>query len=456
MTNAIEVLVNGPTDLTNKVKVDSGLRPLDPSKCKVTKTQSPKSLPEDMKFTFGATFTDHMLICEFDPEVGWLDPEIKPYGPLAMDPASACLHYAPALFEGMKAYKSDEPGSNPILFRPDMNMARMRNSADRVQLPDFDGDAMTELIAKLVKLDEHLIPAPPNALYIRPTMIGTRPTLGVAPSSHAMIFVILSPVGPFFPTKPPSAPALPVAGVENVAYTNGSSASPSNGTNGTHDTIEWSANFQPVSLLATTSATRAWPGGAGAYKLAGNYAPCFKPQTLALAQGYQQNLWCLEGNDGRTKVTECGQMNMMIVTEIKRDGDIVEVEIATPELDGTILPGVTRDSVLSLFRAHASPKNEIDTLPHLPSGYKVTVSERAIYLDEVIQSFEQGKILEVFGTGTAAVICPIKRIGREDGSPDLHVPEYSGGLGPMARAVFERIAEIQQGKVAGHPWAVSI
>lgn len=167
-----------------------------------------------MKFVWGATFTDHMLICQHDPEIGWLDPEIRPYGPLQLDPASTCLHYAPAyvmgsvrgwqarsdqvvflfsLFEGMKAYRTSQPGSKPLLFRPDMNMARMRRSADRVQLPvsrglcsnihmfifelidvlsfqDFDAEAMIELIRQLVKLDEHLIPPPPNALYIRPTM----------------------------------------------------------------------------------------------------------------------------------------------------------------------------------------------------------------------------------------------------------------------------------------------
>lgn len=183
-----------------------------------------------------------------------------------------------------------------------------------------------------------------TVIFFTSVRIGTRPTLGVAPSSHAMIYVILSPVGPFFPTKNPSAPPLPVTSAENVAYTNGSSSGPtdsSNHLNGTHSTVEFAANFDPISLLATTSATRAWPGGVGAYKLAGNYAPCFKPQKAALAKGYQQNLWCLEGKDGEMKVTECGQMNLMIVFERKRGEGVVEVEIITPELDGTILPGVT-------------------------------------------------------------------------------------------------------------------
>lgn len=159
-----------------------------------------------------------------------------------------------------------------------------------------------------------------------------------------MIYVILSPVGPFFPAKKPTAPPLPVAGAENVAYTNGSSSEPTdqgNRLNGTRSTVEWGANFDPVSLLATTSAVRAWPGGAGQYKLSANYAPCFKPQKAALAKGFQQNLWCLEDGTGRHKVTECGQMNFIVVLEKSRRDGVIEVEVATPELDGTILPGVT-------------------------------------------------------------------------------------------------------------------
>lgn len=168
--------------------------------------------------------------------------------------------------------------------------------------------------------------------------------MGVAPSTHAMIYVILSPVGPFFPTKNTAGPPLPIPSVENVAFSNGSSSEPTdsaNHLNGTNSTIEWQANFDTISLLATTSAIRAWPGGVGEYKLAGNYAPCFKPQKAALAKGYQQNLWCLEDKEGVMKVTECGQMNFMVVIEKKREGNVVEVELATPNLDGTILPGVT-------------------------------------------------------------------------------------------------------------------
>ncbi|KAI5449543.1 branched-chain-amino-acid transaminase bat2 [Naganishia albida] len=456
-----DVTIDGPSDLGAKIvkhlaekhsPKEEELWKLDASKLKITRSEKKSSLPEDLKFVWGATFTDHMLVVHHDPARGWLEPEIRPYGPLELDPASACLHYAPALFEGMKAYRSAKPGSKPVLFRPDMNMARMRRSAARVRLPDFDADELIKLIKKLIEVDQHMIPPPPHALYIRPTMIGTRPTLGVAPSTHAMIYVILSPVGPFFPTKAPApAPALPLANGTSISHTNGSSSeltetSASGAT--THlaagsDSVTYAAQFSPIGLLATTSATRSWPGGVGEFKLAGNYAPCFAPQQKALAKGYQQNLWCLDG-----RISEAGQMNMFVVLD-KGDG---KVEVATPRLDGTILPGVTRDSVLALLRKHAATSDE--KLDGIPADWNLTVSERDITLQEIIDVVRAGKLLEVFGTGTAAILCPVNRIGLEDESPDLTTPSYTGGLGPVARGVYERISMIQQGDIEGHEWTV--
>ncbi|KAJ9121497.1 hypothetical protein QFC22_002113 [Naganishia vaughanmartiniae] len=281
-----------------------------------------------------------------------------------------------------------------------------------------------------------------------------------------MIYVILSPVGPFFPTKPAApAPALPIPNGESIAYTNGSSAAPS--TTNTSSEITYSAQFSPIALLATTSATRSWPGGVGEFKLAGNYAPCFAPQQKALAKGYQQNLWCLEG-----RISEAGQMNMFCVLK-KGEG---EVEVTTPRLDGTILPGVTvgaaqpnftpahdtntppsllqRDSVLALLRAHAANPSGTDKLEAIPAEWKITVSERDIELYELVTEARAGNLLEVFGTGTAAILCPVNRIGLEDGSPDLTTPSFSGGLGPVARGVYEKISSIQQGDVPGHQWTV--
>ncbi|KAJ9091761.1 hypothetical protein QFC19_008971 [Naganishia cerealis] len=271
-----------------------------------------------------------------------------------------------------------------------------------------------------------------------------------------MIYVILSPVGPFFPTKAPApAAALPLANGTSISHTNGSSSeltetSTVGGT--THlsspsGTASYAAQFSPIGLLATMSATRSWPGGVGEFKLAGNYAPCFAPQQKALAKGYQQNLWCLDG-----RISEAGQMNMFVVMD-KGEG---EVEVATPRLDGTILPGVTRDSVLALLRQHAAASSTSDdALPDIPADYrKLIVSERDITLQELIDVARAGKLLEVFGTGTAAILCPVNRIGLEDGSDDLTTPSYTGGLGPIARAVYERISMIQQGDIEGHEWNV--
>ncbi|KAJ9116515.1 hypothetical protein QFC24_006748 [Naganishia onofrii] len=427
VTPGVELQIVGPTDLGAKIvkhlaekhvgeQEEETLRPLDASKLTITRSAKTSKLPEDLKFVWGATFTDHMLIIHHSPTEGWLDPQIVPYGPLQLDPASACLHYAPALFEGMKAYRTDKPDSKPLLFRPDMNMARMKRSAARVRLPDFDGDELIKLIKKLIEVDQHMIPPPPHALYIRPTI-------------------------PFFPTKPAApAPALPIPNGESIAYTNGSSAEPSSS-----DEITYSAQFSPIALLATTSATRSWPGGVGEFKLAGNYAPCFAPQQKALAKGYQQNLWCLEG-----RISEAGQMNMFCVLK-KGEG---EVEVTTPRLDGTILPGVTRDSVLALLRAHAANSSGSDKLEAIPSDWKLTVSERDIELSELVTEARAGNLLEVFGTGTAAILCPVNRIGLEDGSPDLTTPSFSGGLGPVARGVYEKISSIQQGDVPGHQWTV--
>jgi branched-chain amino acid aminotransferase len=259
--------------------------------------------------------------------------------------------------------------------------------------------------------------------------------------------VILSPVGPFFPQKKPS-PLIDSA----LSSYGGSAAS----TNGTTTPVTLSTpvetsypsgmTLQPVALLATTSATRSWPGGVGSFKLAGNYSPCFKPQMQAIQRGYQQNLWCIDESaftpaaKGGPVLQECGQMNLFIVFKDKDgrgdDGEgVLEVELATPGLETeTILPGVTvsrpwvfdgglvdcrlishlpgtlsprqRDSVLALARQHADGTL---SLPFIPSSYKVKVSERQILLSELVERSRNGEVLEVFGTGTAAVICPIGR-----------------------------------------------
>ena len=290
-----------------------------------------------------------MLTIEWSKAGGWLPPKISPYQNLSMDPASSVLHYAFTAFEGMKAYRDSK--GQLRLFRPDMNMARLNKSVARIALPTFDPAALLELIAKFVKMESRFIPNKKGySLYLRPTIIGTQKTLGVGPPGSALFFVIASPVGPYYPT-----------------------------------------GFKAVSLEATNYAVRAWPGGVGDKKLGANYAPCIVPQLEAATRGFQQNLWLFGEEEF---VTEVGTMNLFVAMVNKETG---KKELVTAPLDGTILEGVTRDSVLSLAREKLVPEGWV-------------VSERKYTMAEVEEASREGRLIEAFGSGTAAVICPIRSI----------------------------------------------
>jgi len=371
---------------------------LDPSKLTITLTKTPKSPPPPEQLGFGAVMSDHMLMCEYNPESGWSAPSIQPYAPISLDPASAIFHYTPSVFEGMKAFVG--PDGKPRLFRPDLNMARMERSTDRVSLPHFDKDALLVLIKKLVSVDAHWIPPMRGySMYIRPTLIGTRASLSVASSTSALLYVILSPSGPYFPT-----------------------------------------GFKPISLISMWDTARTWPGGTGAYKLGINYTPCFKPQEEAYSKGYQQILWLL-GDERR--ITEAGQMNFFAVVQ-RDDGDI---DLLTPPLDGTILPGVTRSSVLSLASSHSSS----NPLSGIPASQRIHAQERIITISELQSHHSQGKLLEVFGVGTAAIICPVDRIGYEGEDMVMPVDE---GLGKVGKAMWDEIVAIQEG-LKESDWSVT-
>ncbi|KAG9076064.1 hypothetical protein FS749_012195 [Ceratobasidium sp. UAMH 11750] len=349
--------------------------------------------------------TDHMLIVNYSPETGWSIPVIKPYAPLELDPACSVFHYTPALFEGMKAFL--DPAGQPRLFRPDLNMHRMSTSADRVALPHFDANELLKMIKKLVQLEKRWIPKLEGySLYIRPTMIGTRPAIGVAASTHACLYVICSPTGPYFPT-----------------------------------------GYKPISLWAEQDAVRSWPGGTGAYKLGINYAPCFKPQREAAKKGYQQILWILGESQ---QITEAGQMNFFVVFR-RDDGGF---DAITPALDGTILPGVTRNSVLGLINSPSSP------IANFIAVHGLRSEERTVTLHEVKEMAEKGRLIEVFGVGTAAIICPIGQIGYQGKSAEsdailnIEVPAYKSGLGPVASTLLESIVAIQEGRVDFEGWSV--
>jgi branched-chain amino acid aminotransferase len=288
----------------------------------------------------------------------------------------------------MKAYKTAD--GEIRLFRPDCNMERLNSSMERIALPNFDGDAFMECLKELIKLDHEWIPQEEGySMYIRPTAIGNSPYLGLTAPNHAKLYAILSPVGPYYPD-----------------------------------------GFKPVRLLADTENVRAWPGGVGAAKVGGNYGPTVKPGNDAVAKGYQQVLW-LFGEDHQ--VCEIGAMNMFFVLKTK-DG---QTEVVTPPLTrGDILPGVTRRSILELAR---------DT-------GKYVVSERAITMSEVREAWTEGRLLEAFGAGTAAIISPVNCIAYEGVDMDIPTGE---SIGPVSESFWRMLCDIQYG-IKEHPWSIKV
>lgn len=310
----------------------------------LTKTPQPK--PKDNELLFGHAFTDHMLTIDWSAKRGWDKPCIHPVQELRIHPAAKVLHYATELFEGMKGYRCVD--GKIRLFRPMENMKRMRRTAERAALPDFDGGELLRLIKKLITIDSDWVPRSEKcSLYIRPTYIATEPALGVSKSTEAKLFVLLSPVGPYFHT-----------------------------------------GFKPVTLLADPRFVRAWPGSCGPFKMGANYAPTIQVQDHAMREmGCQQVLW-LFGDDH--KLTEVGTMNLFMYW-INDQG---EEELVTPPLHGLILPGVTRKSLLELS--------------HQWNEFKV--AERDITMKEVIRGLKENRVMEMFGAGTACVVCPIEKI----------------------------------------------
>lgn len=342
--------------------------------------------PDPSSLVFGKQFSDHMLTIEWSESGGWEAPRIKPFQNLSLHPASSALHYSIELFEGMKAFRGVD---NRIrLFRPMLNMERMHRSADRSCLPLFDKVELLECIRKLVEVDQEWVPYSLDAsLYIRPTFIGTEPSLGVSLAKHAMIFVIVGPVGPYFAT----------------------------------------GSFNPVSLLADPAFVRAWKGGVGAFKMGGNYGPTIAVQNEAVKRGCQQVLW-LYGE--QEEITEVGTMNLFIYWT-NQDGD---KELITPPLeDGLILPGVTRQSLLDLARGWGE--------------FKVT--ERPMVMQELLAALEAGRVLEVFGAGTACVVCPVGSLLYR--GQTLNIPTMENGP-DLAKRFFQELTDIQYGRMESE-WA---
>lgn len=328
---------------------------------------------DETQLGFGKLFTDRMLLVEWKAGEGWVDARIKPYEPFALDPACAVLHYAQEIFEGLKAYKWAD--GRVALFRPEMNARRFNQSAVRMCLPEVPEELFLQGIEQLVALERDWIPtAEGTSLYIRPTMIAVEPFLGVHPSSHNYFYVILSPVGAYY-----------------------------------------AAGFNPINIMVEDHYVRAVAGGTGDAKTGGNYAASLKAGEEAKQKGYAQVLW-LDGKERRF-IEEVGAMNMFFAY-----GN----HIITAPLTGSILSGVTRDSVLKLA-------------PTL--GY--TVEERPIDVNELFADIKAGKVTEAFGSGTAAVISPVGKLCYKNEAIQL----TGGQVGTVTRKLYDTLTGIQTGKL---------
>ena len=338
----------------------------------ITKSQNLKSKPDDASLGFGTLFTDHMLNMDYSLDDGWHAARIEPYGSIEMDPATMFLHYGQGVFEGLKAYRT---GSGQIqLFRPRENIKRLNRSCRRLCIPEIDEDFALESLKRLIALEKDWVPgAPETSLYIRPTVIAMDPFLGVRASHTYRYFIILSPVGAYYPE-----------------------------------------GFNPVKILVTSEYVRAVRGGVGEAKTPGNYAASLLAGDLAHEAGYTQVLW-LDGVEQKY-LEEVGSMNIFFV---------IDDEIITPELNGSILPGVTRKSVIELAR-HWNEK----------------VSERKVSIDELFEAHAAGTLKEVFGSGTAAVISPVGQIKHRDQVITIN----DNQTGPVAKKYYNAITDIQYGQ----------
>ncbi|WP_026313696.1 branched-chain amino acid aminotransferase [Actinomadura flavalba] len=325
---------------------------------------------------WGRYFTDHMVTIRYAADRGWYDARLEPYGPLSLDPASQVLHYSQELFEGLKAYRQRD--GSIVTFRPYMNAARMNRSAQRMAMPQIPEDLFVAALEHLVRADRDWVPSTEgHSLYLRPFMIATTRALGVnQPAQEYLFAVIASPSGSYYPR-----------------------------------------GVKPVSVWLSQDFTRAAAGGTGEAKTGGNYAASFAGQAQAVANGCDQVVW-LDAVERRW-VEEVGSMNLMFVY-----GSGAEARILTPALTGTLLPGVTRDSMLKLA-------------PDLG----VPVEEGRISVDEWQRGAESGEITEVFGCGTAAIISPVGHARGADRAFDIG----TGEPGPISMRLREELIGIQYG-----------
>lgn len=342
-----------------------------------------KQKPDSDKLVFGKNFTDHMFIMDYTEGIGWHDPRIIPYQPLTLEPSCMVFHYGQTVFEGLKAYRTKN--QKILLFRPQKNMQRLNQSNDRLCIPEIDEELAIEALNKLVDIDCDWVPsAEGTSLYIRPFIISTEPYLGVSPSKQYKFIIIMSPVGSYYK--------------EGIA---------------------------PVKIAVEQKYVRAVTGGTGTAKTGGNYAASLRAQEVATEKGYSQVLW-LDGRENKY-VEEVGSMNIFF----KINGEVV-----TPALNGSILEGITRNSILQLLK-----------------HWNIPVTERRISMEEIYQAYRNGLLEEAFGTGTAAVISPIGEFLWQGEKAIIN----KGETGSLSQELYNTLTGIQSGTVEDpFGWVVEV
>lgn len=342
-----------------------------------------KEKPNQKNLGFGCHFTDHMFLMKWDRQNGWHDAEICPFQDFSISPAAMVFHYGQAIFEGMKAYRSKE--NEIFLFRPKDNLERMNSSAARMCMPRFSVEKVLKSLKALLYLERDWVPSEPGAtLYIRPTMVAMEPMLGVKPAGCYYFFIILSPVGAYYPE-----------------------------------------GFNPTKIYVSENYVRAVKGGVGEAKTAGNYAASLLASEEAKKAGYTQVLW-LDACEHKY-IEEVGTSNIFFM---------IQDELITPPLGGSILSGITRDSVLQLATA-----------------WGIKVNERRLMIDEVISAHGDGTLQEIFATGTAAVISPVGELSYNGKKYVIN----NGKPGDLSSRFYETLQRIQHGaEKSEHSWSVRI
>ncbi|MFC5590651.1 branched-chain amino acid aminotransferase [Sporosarcina soli] len=342
-----------------------------PIQVRLSETKKQKPLSDQLEF--GRVFTDHMFVADYFEGEGWVDHRIVPYEPLQIDPAATIFHYGQTVFEGLKAYIGKD--GKVLLFRPEENMLRMNKSSERLCMPQIDEENALEALKQLITVDKEWIPTTEGtSLYIRPFMVATEPYLGVSPAKKYKFIIILSPVGSYY-----------------------------------------KEGIHPVKILVENEYVRAVAGGTGTAKTAGNYAAGLRAQEIADRKGYSQVLW-LDGVE-RKYIEEVGSMNVFF----KINGEVV-----TPMLNGSILEGITRKSILELIRY-----------------WDIPVSERRISIEEVYEAHRSGTLEEAFGTGTAAVVSPIGELNWRDEKIIVN----NGETGELSKKLYDVLTGIQTGEL---------